>query len=322
MKEIHWGIIGCGDVTEVKSGPALQQIEGSKLVAVMRRNGKLAEDYAHRHNVDKWYINASALINDPDINAVYIATPPSSHKEYTFAVARAGKMVYVEKPMALNYNECLDMITECEKCNVPLFVAYYRRALTRFLKVKSLLDKGEIGKVRFLNSILYKTPQQSDKDGIYHWRVDPQIAGGGYFYDLAPHTIDIFQYYFGEIKIAKGHYSNQMKLYEAEDMVSSLLVFENGVHAICAWNFNAYNDLDRIEIIGNRGQITFSMFNTDPILLETMDGIKKYEIDNPTHIQKPLIQTIVNTINGKGKCPSTGYSGSKTNWIMDQIYKS
>lgn len=322
MKEILWGIIGCGDVTEVKSGPALQQVAGSKLVAVMRRNGKLAEDYARRHKVEKWYDNANALINDPDINAVYIATPPSSHKEYTLAVARAGKMVYVEKPMALNYTECLDMINECEKCNVPLFVAYYRRALPRFLKVESLIDEGIIGNIRFINSILYKTPQQVDMDGIYHWRVDPEIAGGGYFYDLAPHSIDIFQYYFGEVKIAKGYYSNQMKLYKAEDMVSCLLIFDNDIHAICAWNFNAYENLDRIEITGDKGMIAFSMFDNDPILLETGDGRQEFNIDNPVHIQQPLIHTIVDKMNGTGKCPSTGYSGSKTNWIMDKIFES
>jgi predicted dehydrogenase len=322
MKDIHWGIIGCGSVTEVKSGPALQLVNGSKLIAVMRRNGKLAEEYAHRHKVEKWYDDAEVLINDPDINAVYIATPPSSHREYTLAVAKAGKMVYVEKPMALNYPECLDMINECEKYKVPLFVAYYRRALPRFLKVKSLMDEEAIGNVRFVNCILYKKTQQTDINGIYHWRVDPKIAGGGYFYDLAPHTIDIFQYYFGEVKIAKGYYSNQMKLYDAEDMVSALLVFKNEVHAICAWNFNAYDDLDRIEIIGEKGKIAFSMFTADPIILENIEGIQKFSIDNPLHIQQPLIQTIVDEINGNGKCPSTGYSGSKTNWIMDEIFHS
>lgn len=322
MKEINWGIIGCGNVTEVKSGPALQNVDGSNLIAVMRRNGKLAEDYAHRHNVKKWYDNANALINDPEINAVYIAMPPSFHKEYTLAVADVGKMVYVEKPMALNYNECLEMLNICEKNNVPLFVAYYRRALPRFLKVKSLINDGVLGKVRFVNSILYKKPQTQDIEGIYHWRVDPKIAGGGYFFDLAPHTIDIFQDYFGEVKTAKGYHSNQIKLYNAEDMVSAILIFENDVHAICTWNFNSYDDLDRIEIIGEKGKITFSMFDNNPILLEIKDGIQKFDIDNPIHIQQPLIQTIIDETNGYGKCPSTGLSGSKTNLIMDKIFES
>ena len=107
---INWGIIGCGKVTEVKSGPAFNLANNSKLVAVMRRTGKLAEDYAYRHNVPKWYDNANDLINDPEVDAVYVATPPASHKDYALAVADANKIVYVEKPMALNYSECLEMI--------------------------------------------------------------------------------------------------------------------------------------------------------------------------------------------------------------------
>src|SRR6187551_1308715 len=104
MEKINWGIIGCGDVSEVKSGPAFNKVNNSSLVAVMRRDGAKAKDYAHRHQVPKWYDDASLLINDPDVNAIYIATPPSSHEEYTIAAIDAGKPVYVEKPMTMNYN--------------------------------------------------------------------------------------------------------------------------------------------------------------------------------------------------------------------------
>src|SRR5213592_2609043 len=96
---VRWGIIGCGDVTEVKSGPGFQKAERSSLVAVMRRNGALAADYSRRHGVPKWYDDADALIADPEVDVVYVATPPSSHMDYALRVARAGKPVYVEKPM-------------------------------------------------------------------------------------------------------------------------------------------------------------------------------------------------------------------------------
>ena len=136
MRTIRWGIIGCGDVTEVKSGPGFQKAQHSSLVAVMRRTGELARDYARRHGVPRWYDNAEALIDDPDVDAVYIATPPAYHKEYALLSAQAGKPVYVEKPMALNFEECQMMIEVCRAAGVPLFVAYYRRALSRFLKVR------------------------------------------------------------------------------------------------------------------------------------------------------------------------------------------
>ena len=322
MNDIRWGIIGCGDVTEIKSGPGFQLAKGSTLFAVMRRNGKLAKDYARRHKAAKWYDNAEALINDPQVDAVYIATPPSSHKEYTMTAAKAGKPVYVEKPMALNFNECQKMIKVCEEYEVPLFVAYYRRALPRFLKIKSLLDKGAVGDVRFVNVTFHQKPFPKDINGIKHWRVDPKIAGGGYFFDLAPHTIDILQFFFGEVKSAGGYISNQTSLYEAEDIVSGLFTFDTNIHVTGTWNFNAYKHLDRSEIIGDKGKITFSTFGNNPIQLENHEGIQEFEINNPIHIQQPLIQTIVDELNGIGKCPSTGYSASKTNWIMDKIFRN
>src|SRR4030095_5976990 len=156
MRTIRWGMIGCGDVTEVKSGPGFQKASHSSLVAVMRRHGELARDYAERHGVPRWYDNAAALINDLEVDAVYIATPPSSHKQYALMCAEAGKPVYVEKPMAVNFEECQAMISAFEVTQIPLFVAYYRRALQRFLKIKELVNSGVIGEVRFVSITLYQ----------------------------------------------------------------------------------------------------------------------------------------------------------------------
>ena len=147
---IRWGIIGCGKVTEVKSGPAFSKVKNSQLVAVMRRDAALAEDYARRHNVPRFYSVADDLINDSDVDAVYVATPPVSHAEYAIKVLKAGKPVYIEKPMALNYKECERINKAAEKYKVPVFVAYYRRTLPGFLRIKELIGNGAIGKVRFV----------------------------------------------------------------------------------------------------------------------------------------------------------------------------
>lgn len=319
MEKVRWGIIGCGDVTEVKSGPAFQMVENSELVAVMRRNGELARDYAQRHNVPKWFDDADKLINDPDVNAVYIATPPSSHKEFTLAAVNAGKPVYVEKPMAMNHSECTEMIKACDEAGVPLFVAYYRRALPKFLKIKELIDNNFIGKVHTLNLRLFQPPFENDLKGERNWRVDPSVAGCGYFCDLAPHQIDILQYYFGNIISAKGIKINQSKLYKAEDAVTAIFNFPNNVIGTGNWNFNSYKKIDETEIIGSNGRITFSTFSNAPITLETELGTEKFVIENPVNIQLPLIQNIVDDLLGKGKSPSTGHSAAVTNKIMDQI---
>lgn len=320
MKKIRWGIIGCGDVTEVKSGPAFQKVDNSELVAVMRRNGELARDYAQRHNVPKWYDNAQDLINDPDIDAVYIATPPSSHKEYTLAVAKAKKPIYVEKPMALNYEQCQEMIHSCEILSVPLFVAYYRRALPRFCKIKSLLENKSIGEIRAVNIRLYKPASPTDKIKTENWRINPEIAGGGYFYDLACHMIDLLHFYIGPIVSAKGFKSNQAKYYNAEDIVSAAFIFKNDIHGTGLWCFNAEEDLDQTEIIGSEGKIIYSNFSEDPIILEQKGHRESFKIDHPQHVQQPLIQRVVDELLGKGISPSRGTSAAKTNWVMDQIF--
>ena len=319
MGTIRWGIIGCGNVTEVKSGPGFQKARGSELVAVMRRNGKLAEDYARRHRVPKWYDNAESLIYDKDVDAVYIATPPSSHKEYALAVARAGKPVYVEKPMALNYAECQEMIQACEVAKVPLFTAFYRRALPRFLKLKSLLDEDQIGTVRGVNLRLYQKPSAEDQKGTKQWRIDPSVAGGGYFVDLGSHMIDLLQYLLGPIGSAVGFSSNQGKLYEAEDVVSTTFTFESGAHGVGFWSFSANEDLDSTEIIGSQGKITYSTFGELPIILEREGAVQRFDIPHPQHVQQPLIQNIVDELLGLGKSPSTGRTGAMTSWVMDRV---
>jgi len=319
IKKIRWGIIGCGNVTEVKSGPGFQLAEHSELVAVMSRNGALAKDYAQRHNISKWYDNAQFLIDDPDVDAVYIATPPSSHKEYALAVAKAGKPIYVEKPMARSYAEAREIVDFCQQADVPLFVAHYRRGLPRFLKIKELLTQEIIGAVQFVNMVFHKPPTMDDLAGKENWRVQPEIAGCGYFCDLAPHMLDILQFFFGDIQNVSGQQSNMGKIYPAEDTVSGHFDFANGVHGTGIWNFNSATYLDRTELVGTKGKLTFSVFGNAPVKLETPSATEEFPLENPRHIQQPLIQSIVNQLLGVGICPSTGDTALITSWVMDKL---
>jgi predicted dehydrogenase len=320
MKVIRWGVIGCGSVTEVKSGPGLQKARGSSLVAVMRRTGELAADYARRHGVPRWYEDAESLIGDPEVNAVYVATPPAYHRQYTLACARAGKPVYVEKPMGRTYAECQDMIRACQEAGVSLFVAYYRRALPRFLKVKELIDSGVLGEVRCVTITLCRTvpPGGYDPENL-PWRVIPEIAGGGLFMDLACHTLDYLDYALGPIHRVEGFASNQGGHYRAEDMVSAAYTFESGVHGVGTWCFTSYKQVDANEIVGTAGKVRFSSFGVEPVLLETREGVTEFPIANPAHVQQPLIQMVVDELLDRGTCPSTGVSAARTNWVMDQV---
>ncbi|MFC4801608.1 Gfo/Idh/MocA family protein [Neobacillus sp. GCM10023253] len=321
FEKVRWGIIGCGDVTEVKSGPAFQKIKNSELVAVMRRTGELAKDYAERHNVPKWYDDAEALINDPDVDAVYIATPPSSHKEYTIKVAKAGKPVYVEKPMALNFSECNEMIAACKEAGIPLYVSYYRRALPRFVKIKELLENKAIGDVRFVSTTQYQKASEDVLDSQNSpWRVQPEISGGGLFFDLASHTLDLLDFLLGPIKDVQGFASNQAGNYRAEDIYTGTYRFESGIHGIGIWCFSAFEDVDVNELVGSKGKITFSTFGNEPIVLTTASGTEQWSFEMPQHVHQPLIETIVADLTeDSGQCLSTGVTGARTNWVMGEI---
>ena len=321
MRMIRWGIIGCGDVSEVKSGPGFQKANNSKLVAVMRRNGDLAKDYAQRHNVPKWYDNAAELINDPDVDAVYIATPPNTHREYTLLTAHAGKPVYVEKPMAINIDECQAMIDTCKAARVPLFVAYYRRALPRFLKIKELIDTKAIGNARFVNINFYQ-PHITDTSSGLPWRLQPKISGGGLFVDLASHMLDFLDFALGPIESVNGFASNHMHLYPPEDIVSGTFKFQSNVHGTGTWCFSGFQRFDCTEIIGDHGKISFSTFDAQPIRLMAQSEVVEFPIAYPPHIQQPLIQIVVDELNGVGKSPSTGETALRTTWVMEQMLKN
>jgi predicted dehydrogenase len=324
MQQVNWGIIGCGDVTERKSGPAFNNVQDSQLVAVMRRDAGKAKDYAERHHVPKWFDDADALINDPEVNAIYVATPPSSHAQYAIKAMRAGKPVYVEKPMAMDEMECREMISVSNSTGVPIYVAYYRRALPYFEKIRELVETNRIGEVRAVNMVLHLPPQPEEIDPRKKpgWRVDPSISGGGHFHDLASHQFDFLEYAIGPIAIAAGITKNQAKWYNAPDIVSAVFEFESGALGTGSWCFTVpeKQQVDRTVIIGAFGKITFTFFGAPVLLLEDDEGKQEeIKIDHPYHIQQPLIEMVVDAILGRGICPSTGATGMRATMILDSI---
>jgi predicted dehydrogenase len=286
----------------------------------MRRDGAKAADYARRHGVPRWYDDAEALIHDPEVDAVYVATPPSSHAALAIAVARAGKPAYVEKPMAMTPAECDAMNDAFARAGVPLFVAYYRRALPRFLAMRRLLDEGAIGAPRAVEIVLTKPVHPSERDpATLPWRVRPEIAGGGHFVDLACHTLDVLDFLLGPVAHATGVATNQAGLYAAEDTVSASLRFASGVVGAGAWCFCADVRRDVLAIVGERGEIRASTFGEDAIVVTNERGRAELSIANPPHIQEPLIQTVVAALRGAGACPSTGESAARTTRVMADI---
>ncbi|WP_218599062.1 Gfo/Idh/MocA family protein [Polaribacter sp. NJDZ03] len=321
MHSINWGIIGCGDVTEVKSGPAFQKVKNSKLIAVMRRNGAKAEDFAKRHHVPFWYDSIDKLLQNPEINAIYIATPPSTHLEIAKKYLKAEKLVYLEKPITLNFDEAKELETFITKKNM-LVVAHYRRELDAFKKVKELIDAHEIGKILFadiqiyqpkINNIIAKTET--------NWRLNPVVSGGGYFHDIAPHQIDLMLYYFGEFKNARG-FSTSFKNNGVEDIVNGIIEFKNGIQFRGIWNFNASEKdvKDECVIYGEKGTIIFSFYGGQ-VVLKTNENEETFEFLTPLHVQQPMIEKTVNYFLNTGKNPCAIEDGVPVMQIIDLFTK-
>lgn len=323
MKEIKWGFIGCGEVTLTKSGPAFGIIEGSSVVAVMSRSEQRARHYAERHNIPKWYTDPQALVSDPEVNAVYIATPPSSHATFAIMAMRSGKPVYIEKPLAASYVDCIRINRVSEQTGVPCFVAYYRRYLPYFRKIKDIINRGAIGKIMTVQVRLSVPPRELDYQSGDHlpWRLQPNISGGGYFYDLAPHQLDLLQDLFGVITRAHGYPANRAGLYQAEDTVSAVFEFESGVVGSGNWCFVAHQSAkeDRIEVVGQRGTLSFSVYNYDPILLVNDEGSVSFNVSNPDYVQLPIIKAVIEDLQGDGVCTATSVSATPVNWVLDRI---
>lgn len=312
---VRWGIIGCGDVTEVKSGPGFQRADRSRLVAVMRRDAAKAADYARRHGVPRWYDQADALLADPEVDAIYVATPPDTHAHYAVRAARAGKPVYVEKPMARHTPECDAMIAAAAAARVPLFVAYYRRSMPRFRLVEQLLADGRIGAPTGV-TYRFAAPFHAQAQ---QWRVDAATAGGGHFLDLGSHVLDLIDHLLGPLTEVTGHAANLASTYAVEDAVAMSFRTAGGVPGAAAWNFAGSPAEDELAITGPLGRVSCSVFGFEPVRLATAEGLQTLEAERPAHVQQPLIQEVVDDLLGLRAASSTGDSARRTSVVMDRV---
>lgn len=319
---VRWGMIGCGRVAETKSAPAFNRVGRSRLVSVASRTPGRAADYARRHGLPQHHASVQALIEDDAIDAIYIATTPDAHNPLAVQCAQAGKAVYLEKPMGLNYPDFLQTCQLFERLGLPLYVAFYRRALERFVRLRALLMQDKlIGDIRHIQYTLYR-PVESDYQNPARlpWAVRPEISGGGLFVDLGCHALDIFDFMFGPIRQVQGHALNQAGAYPAEDAVAAAFVFESSMHGVALWNFSSFERRDTFEIVGTRGKAVGAVFGDSDIQFFNSTGcFKTLSAQNPVHIQQPLIATVVADLLGTGRCESTGASALRTKHVMHHL---
>ena len=318
---IRWGILGVGDVCEVKSGPAFQKAERSELVAVMRRDAEKAADFTRRHGVGKWYDSSEALLADPDIDAVYIATPPRFHLQHCLAALAAGKHVYLEKPMAMDAAQSRAIIEAEAKSPGKVVVAHYRRVLPAFRKVGELINDGSIGAVRLAEVNFYLSRNNPMVPGpAENWRQNPDISGGGLFHDLSPHLLDLLLVYFGRPLRYEGFAIRQSPAARADDLVLGTIVFADNIVFRGCWCIGVAPcaNQEQLAITGERGTVSATFFG-DRVHLCTDAGEQVFEFDNPPNIQQPMIEEATRYFLGLRDCPCSTADGLQVMEIIDRF---
>lgn len=328
-ENIRWGIVGCGTVCE-KSSAALKLAPGSDLIAVMRRDGEKAEEFAKRHGVKKFYTSASDLINDDEVDAVYIATPTGSHKELAAMVAAAGKPCLVEKPIARSHYEGQQMMLEFDRASVPLYVAYYRRYLPRFVRAKQILKQlGTITSITYTHLKKSHLPQANVDLG---WRILPEQSGGGLFMDAGCHVLDILDYLMGPLERVRGTALQQFAPHPQNLKVPTCVtaVFRAGkALGILLFNFSSPKEMDRLTIIGVQGTLQMSIFgNEAPLISRPQPSeaggkvttiTKQVNCPPVDNIYLPLVRNIVDELRGVSPEVGSAKSSLRTAELMDVI---
>ncbi|MFP4053908.1 MAG: Gfo/Idh/MocA family protein [Phycisphaerae bacterium] len=292
MKTVHWGTIGCGDVCERKAGPALYGVEGSELVAVMRRTRAKAEDFARRHNVPRFYDSIDELLADPEIDSVYVATPNDTHLEPVLAAVEAGKHILVEKPMARNTAACQEMIDACAALGLVLAVAYYRRCYPTILRAKQLIDSGELGAV--------KTLTINDEFPLSH-------------------RLDLFHFLCGDVvtvwaesePLPPGHHAPEGAMLHVKDA--------DGAEGIMSIGWEEKLAPETVDIVCENGQVHVTDLKKGTLTV-VRDGTSADEDLGPlpaTHWG--LVENFVRHVNGEAPLACDGVEGRKSTVILDIV---
>ncbi len=291
-KTVRWGTIGCGDVVERKSGPALIGVPGSELVAVMRRDPDKAADYARRNDIPRWYSSVEGLLGDEDVEAVYVATPNNTHLEPTLAALEAGKHVLVEKPMARNTAACQQMIDAAEQAGVILAVAYYRRGYPTILKAKELAESGAIGKVTGI--------QVNDEFPLSH-------------------RLDLVHFFCGDAsRVWARREQAPARSHRPEGPVLHVQTV-SGAEAVMNIEWEEHLTPETVLLIGETGRIDVSDIKGGHVSLIRGDQREEFPFEPLPAMHWGLVENFVAHYNGRAPLACDGVEGRKSTVILDIV---
>jgi predicted dehydrogenase len=318
-RRVGWGLVGCGDISRKRVAPALRDLENCELVAVSRADAARAESFAAEFGAKRWHADWRDLIEDPEVEAVYVATPVRLHAEQAVAAAEAGKHVLCEKPLALTVAECERMNAAAEANGVLLGVAYYRRFYPAVERVKQILDSGEMG-VPVLAQLNAFERFDPAPDNPRRWLLDKGHSGGGPMFDFGCHRVEVLLNLFGEVTAVRALLGNVLFEREVEDTACALLQFGRGTQGVISVTHAAREPQDTLEIFGSEGSIRIDVLNEGRMHVRTKDG-ERFE-SRPPHpnLHLPLVEDFARAVLEGGRPRVDGRTGQKVSEILELIY--
>jgi len=321
LKQLGWGLIGCGDIARKRVAPALRDLENCDFVAVSRERAELAESFAREFGARKHYAAWQDILNDKEVQAVYLATPVDLHAEQTVHAAEAGKHVLCEKPMAMNVAECSRMIAAARACNVKLGIAYYRHFYPAIQRARQIIQSGEIGVpvVAQINAFESFNPAP---DHPRSWLLRKNRSGGGPMFDFGCHRIEVLTNLLGCITQVKALTANVLFDREVEDTATALFQFENGGCAVLSVTHAASEPQDTLAVFGSLGSIHIPILNEGVMRVINSEGARN-EIHAPEkNLHAPVIADFVEAVMNNRELAVKAEVGRMVAMVEEMIYAS
>ncbi len=304
---LNWIVIGIGDISIRRVIPAIQAEPRSRLYGLVTRDAAKAAPY----NTQVWATLDEAL-SDPEVHAVYVATPVFLHAPQTIKSLRAGKHVLCEKPMAMNEAEARSMVQAAEESGRTFGVAYYRRMYPKVYRARQLLAAGVIGQpvVAELTCHGWFDEKQSHRN----WLIDPALAGGGPLFDIASHRIDVLNFLFGQPGRVTGQLSNAVHHYAVEDNATVLIEYPGGVRGLVDVRWHSKISRDECRIRGTEGEMDLSPLNGPELIYPG----GRENLPPHANLHYPIIENFVDAVLGKTSLQAGGASSFWTDWVTER----
>jgi predicted dehydrogenase len=321
MKAVKWGLIGCGDIARKRVAPALRDLASCELVAVSRAREELAEPFAREFGARRWYGEWAELARDPEIEAVYVATPVYLHARQTVAAAKAGKHVLCEKPMALDTGECRAMIEACRDNGVRLGIAYYRRFYPLLRRMKELIATGEIGRVGLARIDAFEW-QEIPAGSPRAWFHRKDQAGGGPLMDFGCHRIEVFLNLLGPAEEATGVTGNVLFDREVEDTASAAFRFRAGPLGVLTVSTAVRETRDSLDVYGSLGSLHVPALNRGALQVVSREGERWEEHPPHANLHQPLIEEFTRAIRESREPAVGGEVGLEVQRLIEAVYRA